>query len=269
MSDDEVPPEAALIEGLRTAVRPPLSVRTAAQDAGISEGRWRQIAKGYNQATRDVRVPVRAPADTLARMARTVRATPDQLREAGREDAAIELEGLLLAGSVKSLIPAAHSAPERDETRAAQALVDAAETLLDVMLRLVRNDPARAEHVRAAIAEHEQLKRALGPLLDTVAGMRQYSVQVSEIVRRHLLQIPEPTREELAQFTITKEGTHAVHIDSTTQPTTSSEVHENEEAVRQPGAVKTEVEPESKQSRWRLPTRLRDLEVDPDAPGLA
>ncbi|MDO3151052.1 hypothetical protein [Mycobacteroides abscessus] len=199
--------------------------------AGISEGRWRQIAKGYNQVSKDTFVESVAPADTLARMARVVGATPEQLREVGREDAAAELEELLLAGSVRSLIPAADSAPERDETRAAQALVDAAETLLDVMLRLVRNDPARAEHVRAAIAEHEQLKRALGPLLDTVAGMRQYSVQVSEIVRRHLLQIPEPTREELAQFTITKEGTHAVHIDSTPQPSTPPEGHQDEEVV--------------------------------------
>lgn len=231
VSEPAQPLEAKLIERLRTSVRPRLSIRAAAKDAGISDSRWHQIIKGYRQETHDLRVPVRAPADTLARMARTVRATPDQLREAGREDAAIELEELLLAGSVKSLIPAADSAPERDEARAAQALVDAAETLLDVMLRLVRNDPARAEHVRAAIAEHEQLKRALGPLLDTVAGMRQYSVQVSEIVRRHLLQIPEPTREELAQFTITKEGTHAVHIDSTPQPATSSEVHENEEVM--------------------------------------
>lgn len=224
-------PEAKLLEELRQAVRPKLSVRRAATMAGISEGRWRQIAKGYNQVSKDTFVESVAPADTLARMARVVGATPEQLREVGREDAAAELEELLLAGSVRSLIPAADSAPERDETRAAQALVDAAETLLDVMLRLVRNDPARAEHIRAAIAEHEQLKRALGPLLDTVAGMRQYSVQVSEIVRRHLLQIPEPTREELAQFTITKEGTHAVHIDSTPQPSASPEGNENEEVM--------------------------------------
>lgn len=114
-------PEAKLLEELRQAARPKLSVRRAATMAGISEGRWRQIAKGYNQVSKNTFVESVAPADTLARMARVVGATPGQLREAGRDDAADELEELLLAGSVKSLIPAADTAPERDETRAAQA----------------------------------------------------------------------------------------------------------------------------------------------------
>lgn len=72
-------------------MRPKLSVRKAAELAQISEGRWRQIAKGYNQATRDTALPTIAPADTLARMAQVVGATPEQLREVGREDAADEL----------------------------------------------------------------------------------------------------------------------------------------------------------------------------------
>lgn len=85
------PPEAKLIEELREGVRPKLSVRKAADSAGISEGRWRQIAKGYNQVSKDTYVPSIAPADTLARMARVVGAVPDQLRAVGREDAATEL----------------------------------------------------------------------------------------------------------------------------------------------------------------------------------
>lgn len=60
----------------------------------MSDSRWRQIIKGYRQETADIRVPVRAPAETLARMADVVGATPDQLREVGREDAADELESL-------------------------------------------------------------------------------------------------------------------------------------------------------------------------------
>lgn len=108
------PAEAELIERLRQAVRPKLSVRKAAESAGISEGRWRQIAKGYNQVSKDTVVPSIAPADTLARMARVVGATPAQLREAGREDAATELETIHKVESGWGLdVPAA-----RDESNA-------------------------------------------------------------------------------------------------------------------------------------------------------
>ena len=89
------PPEAKLIDDLRQSIRPKLSVRRAALTAGISEGRWRQIIKGYNQATKDTALPAVAPADTLARMARTVGATAEQLREVGRDDAAEELDAML------------------------------------------------------------------------------------------------------------------------------------------------------------------------------
>ena len=58
---------ARIIEAHREAEG--VSVRSAAKKAGLSEGRWRQIAKGYQQATRDVRVPVNAPVETLVRMA--------------------------------------------------------------------------------------------------------------------------------------------------------------------------------------------------------
>lgn len=88
-------PEAELIERLRTEVRPELSVRNAARQAKMSEGRWRQIIKGFKQESGGVHVPVRAPGRTLARMADTVGATPDQLRGVGRQDAADELERIL------------------------------------------------------------------------------------------------------------------------------------------------------------------------------
>lgn len=92
MSERPTPPrEAALIA---TALkRSNLSARAAAQRAGISDARWRQITSGY-QTVSGTQVPVRAPADTLARMARTVGATPEQLEEAGRADAAEELRDL-------------------------------------------------------------------------------------------------------------------------------------------------------------------------------
>jgi hypothetical protein len=65
-----------------------LSAREAARRAGISEGRWRQIAGGYQVVSAGVYAPVRGPAETLARMAAVVGVTPAQLTEAGRPDAA-------------------------------------------------------------------------------------------------------------------------------------------------------------------------------------
>ena len=84
----------ALIEELRKAMRPTLSVRKAASAAHISEGRWRSLAKGVHQVSKGNAIPTRAPADTLARMAKVVGASPEQLREVNRGDAADELEEL-------------------------------------------------------------------------------------------------------------------------------------------------------------------------------
>jgi hypothetical protein len=85
----EPPPWGALItDSLR---RTRLSAREAARRAGISEGRWRQIAGGYQVVSAGVYAPVRGPAATLARMAAVVGVTPAQLREVGRADAAREL----------------------------------------------------------------------------------------------------------------------------------------------------------------------------------
>lgn len=69
-----------------------LSARQAARRAGISEGRWRQISGGYQVIRPGVYVPVRGPADTLARMAAVAGVSADELRAAGREDAAQVLD---------------------------------------------------------------------------------------------------------------------------------------------------------------------------------
>lgn len=90
MSERPSPPaEATLIATAQKSSR--LSNRKAAKKAGMSEGRWRQIIQGY-QTVSGVHVPVSAPAETLARMAQVVGATPDQLVEAGRDDAAEALD---------------------------------------------------------------------------------------------------------------------------------------------------------------------------------
>ena len=75
-----------------------LSARKAAQLAGLSDGRWRQIVTGYQNVSTGVYAPVRGPAETLARMAKVVGVTPDQLAEAGRPDAAEELRVMTGSG---------------------------------------------------------------------------------------------------------------------------------------------------------------------------
>jgi len=72
----------------KALARAKLSAREAARRAGISEGRWRQIASGYQVVSAGVYAPVRGPAGTLARMASVAGVTPAQLRRAGRPDAA-------------------------------------------------------------------------------------------------------------------------------------------------------------------------------------
>lgn len=117
MSTGTQPPESELIERLRKDATPKLSMREAARRAGISDGRWRQIIKGFKQETADVRVPVKGPADTIARMAQVVGATVDQLRDAGRDDAAAELDRLLNAPESDTLrLLRVRATPEAERT---------------------------------------------------------------------------------------------------------------------------------------------------------
>jgi transcriptional regulator with XRE-family HTH domain len=82
----EPPPWGTLIAAALASAR--LSAREAARRAGMSEGRWRQITSGYQVVSPGVYAEVRGPAATLARMAAVAGVTPDQLRAAGRADAA-------------------------------------------------------------------------------------------------------------------------------------------------------------------------------------
>jgi len=74
-----------------------MSAREAARRAGISQGRWRQIAGGYQVISPGVYAEVRGPAATLAKMAAVAGVTAAELRAAGREDAAQELAAHELA----------------------------------------------------------------------------------------------------------------------------------------------------------------------------
>lgn len=99
MSTDGMRPTraAALIDAARDASG--VSVRAAAKAAHLSEGRWRQIAKGYQRVTKDVVAPVNAPPTTLAKMAHVVGVSSEQLRVVGAEDVAAELRKLEAAVS--------------------------------------------------------------------------------------------------------------------------------------------------------------------------
>lgn len=87
-------PEGRALEAGRKTVG--LSFRAAAALADISESWWRNIESGFQSMGGGWYKPVDdAPADTIARMARAVGVSPDELRGAGREDAARELEHLM------------------------------------------------------------------------------------------------------------------------------------------------------------------------------
>ena len=98
MTTPEPPPEARLITELREGIIPALSMREAARRAGMSASLWTQYEQGYRKVTPAVTIPIRATADKLAGMALVVGATPEQLREAGRDDAAAILRKLIDAG---------------------------------------------------------------------------------------------------------------------------------------------------------------------------
>lgn len=88
-------PEGALLGTAQANMK--LSARQAAGKAGMSDARWRQIVNGYASAGAGQTVEVIGPDETIARMARVVGVTPEQLREAGRPIAADLL--LVLAGA--------------------------------------------------------------------------------------------------------------------------------------------------------------------------
>lgn len=97
MADEEIgyePSEVARLIEQRRKQRG-LSVRAAAASAGLSEGRWRQIAKGYQQAAAGVRVPVNAPDETLRRMSVAAGVMADELDAIGEYEIAemIRAEG--------------------------------------------------------------------------------------------------------------------------------------------------------------------------------
>ena len=86
------PPEAGLIHRRRReASGPALSRRQAAARAGISPSQWSDVERGSKRAGPGIVIPVRATAETLAKMAAAVGVSADELTAAGRDDAAGQL----------------------------------------------------------------------------------------------------------------------------------------------------------------------------------
>jgi lambda repressor-like predicted transcriptional regulator len=120
----EPPPWGAVITaGLR---RSRLSARQASRQAGISEGRWRQIAGGYQVVSPGVYAPVRGPAATLARMAAVAGVSAADLRAAGRADAALLLEDQVSRGTHAELLDRIRA---MDSEQARTLLIEIAEQL--------------------------------------------------------------------------------------------------------------------------------------------
>jgi transcriptional regulator with XRE-family HTH domain len=139
------PPEGALIEASRKAAG--VSAREAARRAGISEGWWRQIVKGYQTLSGGGAGPVRAPAETIARMAQAAGVTPEALEAQGhRPDAAVILAGILTARR-----PPAPQDPVRAHLYAALAAVNA--PLRDQVLAEAASGRPFADEIERAIWE--------------------------------------------------------------------------------------------------------------------
>ncbi|HEU5417101.1 MAG TPA: hypothetical protein VFV41_05385 [Streptosporangiaceae bacterium] len=125
MSERPDPPPwgAVITSALR---RSGTSARQASRQAGISEGRWRQITSGYQVVSPGVYAPVRGPAGTLARMAAVAGVSAADLRAAGREDAARLLAGQPRRGTDAELLDRIR---EMDSEQARELLIQIASQL--------------------------------------------------------------------------------------------------------------------------------------------
>lgn len=88
---EQTPEGRLLSEAVKASGR---SARQFAANAGMSDTRWRQIIRGHQPDPKGGLMPVKAPPLTLARMAKAAGVTAEQLKEVGREDAAIVMPTL-------------------------------------------------------------------------------------------------------------------------------------------------------------------------------
>ncbi len=155
------PPEGSAITA--ALKKSGLSAREAAKRAGLSEGRWRQIASGYQRPRAGVVVEVTAPPDTLARMAVVVGLTPEDLEAAGRSDAAaalrqswpaaegkphgdtFDLDSYTPESPAEKALIAIYKADQRSRDEFMQQLLDEVRELRSTVDRLTDQKPERPE----------------------------------------------------------------------------------------------------------------------------
>lgn len=154
-------PEGRLIE--KAATYSGQSARALAANAGMSDTRWRQVIRGWQQGPGGTQVEARASAVTLARMALAVGVKAQELAEAGREDAAQQLQRIeaeLQSGSSGSRSPAAGSADSiADEIDLIYASKMSARRRLELIRKVLR---LRAEAEAEEAAERKAVARVLG-----------------------------------------------------------------------------------------------------------
>lgn len=130
-------PEGAVIE--RALKRKNLSARAAAEKAGISEGRWRQVMNGYQATGQGKYVDAVGTDVTVAHMAKAVEVTPEELDAAGRPDAALLLRDLYEQ--------------------------DAKPEGVEAELKAIRDNPERPSHLRSwaqtLLDQHEAIRQAI------------------------------------------------------------------------------------------------------------
>lgn len=108
-------PEGRLIAD--ATERSGLSIREASRRAGISYGRWRQVTSGVQHVSPGNFAAVRAPAKTVAKMARVVGITPEQLETEGqRPDAADELRHMMQQREERTEAAPLAAVPDDEDT---------------------------------------------------------------------------------------------------------------------------------------------------------
>lgn len=136
------PPEGVLIKQAQRTMR--ISQREAARRADLSEARWRQLVSGYMLVQRTY-VPVRSPDKTLARMARAVGVTADELTSAGRDGAAAALRDVEAEAEREAQNAASRSAVPEGPSR-----VDERWQLVEAVLRQAGSGLSTAEYATLA-----------------------------------------------------------------------------------------------------------------------
>ncbi|WP_157834446.1 helix-turn-helix domain-containing protein [Mycobacteroides abscessus] len=181
MTKTAPPPEAVLIKKRRLSIQPRLSIRRAATLAEISEGRWRQIENGYQQVGAGTQVEAQARPETLARMAKVVGATPAELTQADRDDAAQALRALIKYTQPTEL-HAAHAQPisaaddhhddndEIYELEAARSIQHTVDAILGTTIPFTDEEITELHEIQSTAG---QLPEIFGKLLGLRMGRRE------------------------------------------------------------------------------------------------